>query len=199
MRSCLRLAVLCGFAFLLGSVASADDIHVTLDPETPASAGVYDLIQAQGTAYSVEWVSCQSSPMFAVAGLGNDTGCLAFVNISNAPIAALDLTFTDVAGMDGQTVMCDNLDGYLTSNNCASVAPNGIVNGDTYSINLYGGTAIGNQMAFYLGETGVSIADLNQDMWSVDVPEPGTLVLLLVGLGALFAFGFRKQQALHTC
>lgn len=196
MKACLRLAVLCGIAFFLSSVASADDIHVTLDPSTPIVSGSYDLILAQGTAYSVTWVSC-SDPAFIGTGLQGDQACLAFINKSSAPIAELNLTFTNLVGLDNQTVTCDNLDSYLTGNSCASVPT--IQAGGTYSFDFFGGDAIGNGLAFYLGETGVSLADMQADPWSVDVPEPGTLVLLLAGLGALFLFGFRRPQTLQSC
>jgi hypothetical protein len=195
MKRISKLAILCGIAGFLASTAWADDIHVTLDPNTPITGGDYGLVKAQGVTYSVTWVSC-SGDVFSGTGLEADNACLAFINKTNAPITDLSFSFNAPAGnpLVGQTVMCDNTDGFLTQNNCGSAAPEGILAGTTYTFDFSGGTAIPSEMAFYIGETGVlNLSDINADNWSVTAPEPGTLVLSLGGLMLLFVLRHRRS------
>jgi len=195
MRAYLRLLVICGMAALLSSSAWADDIHVVLDPEPP-QAGTFNLIQQTGVPYQVTWGSCTQNGV--PTALQGETACLLFINQlpDNQTIPDLTVSFVVPSAMNGQTISCSNTDAFLTNNSCTAAGT--LTTGEFVTFDFSGGTAIPNESAFFLGEDGVALSDLGSS-WTVQVPEPGTLLLLLVGLGALFAFGFRRQHALHAC
>jgi len=194
MRTYLKLLLICGFACLLTGSARADDIHVVLDPEPP-QAGTFNLIQQTGVEYQVTWGSCSQAGV--PTALQGETACLLFINQlpDNEAIGDLTLSFVVNSALAGQTISCSNTDQYLTSNSCAAAGT--LTLGETVTFDFDGGTAIPNESAFFLGEDGVALADL--PTLNVEVPEPGILALLLVGLGTLFIFGFRRQHVLDAC
>ncbi len=195
MRGYLKFMVFCGLASLLSCATWADDIHVVLDPEPP-QAGTFDLIQQTGTPYQVSWGSCTQNGV--PSALQGETACLLFINQlpDNETIPDLTISFVVPAAMNGQTISCTNTDEFLTNNSCTAAGM--LYTGESVTFDFSGGTPIPNESAFFLGEDGVGLADLGSS-WSVQVPEPSALLLLLVGLGTLFIFGFRRQQTLHTC
>jgi hypothetical protein len=188
MRGYLKLMLLCGIACVLSLPTWANDIHVILDPQ-PATLGTFNLIQQAGTAYSVTWGSCTQNGV--PSNMQGYMACLLFLNETGNPITDLSFTFTAGTAQQGYgAVTCSNLDTALSSNNCgafASIAP-----GQLVALDFYGGTAIPNYSAFFLAEDGVSIANLGT--WTVDVPEPGVVVLLMFGLAALIGFGSPNRR-----
>jgi hypothetical protein len=195
VRGSVKFLVLCGLASILSCAARADDIHVVLDPEPP-QAGTFDLIQQTGVPYQVTWGSCTQAGV--PTALQGETACLLFINQlpNNQTIEDLTVSFVVPAAMNGQTISCTNTDAFLTSNSCSAAGT--LSTGEFVTFDFDGGTPIPNESAFFLGEDGVALSDLGSS-WSVQVPEPSTLLLLLVGLGSLLAFGFRRQRALQTC
>lgn len=194
MRGSLKLIVLCAVASVLSCAAWADDIHVVLDPQAP-QMGTFNLIQQTGTPYQVTWGSCTQPGV--PGALSGETACLLFINQLSAGQTIPDLTISFVvpAAMNGQTISCTNTDSFLTNNSCTAAGT--LTTGEFVTFDFSGGTAIPNESAFFLGEDGVALADLGT--WTVQVPEPGTLLLLVVGFGSLIGFGFRRQRVLHTC
>lgn len=194
MRTYFKFLILCVVASAVSCAVWADDIHVVLDPEAPM-AGTFNLIQQEGVQYQVSWGSCTQSGV--PSALQGETACLLFINQlpDNQTIADLTLSFTVNSALAGQTISCSNTDQFLTSNTCAAAGTLGL--GQIATFNFDGGTPIPNESAFFLGEDGVALDAL--PTLNVEAPEPGTLLLLLVGLGTLLAFGYRRQQALHIC
>jgi hypothetical protein len=194
MRKYFKVLILCVVASALGCSAWADDIHVVLDPQAP-TAGTFNLIQQEGVQYQVSWGSCTQSGV--PSALQGETACLLFINQlpNNQTITDLTLSFIVNSALEGQTISCGNTDQYLTSNTCAAAGT--LALGQTATFDFNGGTPIPNESAFFLGEDGVALDAL--PTLNVQVPEPSTLLLLLVGLGTLFVFSFRRQQALHIC
>lgn len=195
MRGCLKFIVLCGIASVLSCAAWADDIHVVLDPQAP-QIGSFNLIQQNGTPYQVTWGSCTQPGV--PAPLSGETACLLFINQlpANETVPDLTISFVVPAVMNGQTISCSNTDAFLTNNSCAAAGT--LSTGEFVTFDFSGGTPIPNESAFFLGEDGVALADLGT--WNVQVSEPGTLLLLVVGLGGiLIGFGFYRQRSLQPC
>jgi PEP-CTERM motif len=188
-----RSALLALFALcMISGAAFADDIHVVFDPTaTPPEIGNFNLIQQTNTPYLVSWVSCGS---FGVpSGLANQSACLLFLNETGGAINDLNFQFTANTALAGQTVACNSIDEFLTSNTCGSVSGE-LQAGEPVSVDFFGGQPIGNFMAFFFGETGVSLADAPPITLTVPTPEPGTLVLLLAGF-AVVAFSLLRKSA----
>jgi hypothetical protein len=186
LRPALLLAlVVCCFSGL----AMADDIHVVFDPQQPGQ-GVLNIITQTNTPYLVSWVSCGSNGV--PSGLANQQACLLFLNETGAPIQDLKFQFTANNALSGQTVGCDSIDEFLTSNTCSSVTGE-LTPGQTVTVDFFGGQSIPNYLAFFFGETGVSLADAPDVTISVPTPEPGTLALMLAGLSAVGIALFLKK------
>ena len=126
--------------------------------------------------------------------------CLLFLNLTNAPITDLNVSFTVNAALGNaeQTLGCTSLDSFLSSNNCSSV-PETLTQGQLVSFDFFGGTPIPMSVpptfsAFYIAETGISLTDVPQFTVTVPTPEPGTLALMLAGLLAVgMALFFKKS------
>jgi len=194
MRCALRFALVCAIGCLFSLSAFADDINVIFDPPatTPPTASLYVISEA-GVTYSVSWGSCSQAGV--PVSMSSDEACLLFINETGSPIDDLNITFTAGTADEGYgTVSCTSLDSTLSSNNCPSGA---ISSGELVTLSFFGGDAVPDLGGFFIAENGVDPANLGA--WDIEVPEPGTLVLLMFGLAAVFAFGYRRQQALNIC
>lgn len=91
--------------------------------------------------------------------------------------------------------MCSNLDSSLTTNNCDSYNT-GLTAGENVMLNFSGGTPIPNYMAFFIAEDGVLLGDMPDVV--ISTPEPGTLLLLSMGLGfiGLMMGGLKRGKLL---
>jgi hypothetical protein len=179
------LLLVCAFS----GYAMADDIHVIFDP-VPPSIGNFNLIQQVGVQYSVQWASCGSAGV--PESLAGQQACLLFLNETGGPIKDLQFSFTANQALAGQTIACNSIDSFLTSNTCSSVTGE-LQAGQGVTVDFFGGTAIPNYLAFFFGETGVSLADAPPVTISVPTPEPGTLALLFAGLSVfVLSLVFKK-------
>jgi hypothetical protein len=118
---------------------------------------------------------------------------LAFLNETGGSINALNFSFVVNEAMVGQTLGCANLpgDSHLTSNNCGSVT-GPFTLGETVSASFFGGDPIPDLSAFFIGETGVALADA--PTLGIEVPEPASLTLLASGMGLLgLCLAFAKR------
>ena len=202
----LIVLTLCMFS----GVAVADDIHVVFDPvPAPPTIGSFNLIQQTNTPYLVNWVSC-STPGISDPTIAAQQACLLFINQTGKAIKDLEISFTVNAAIAGQTIACDSVDSFLTSNSCGSVpgatppinfessSANQLVLalGQVVTVDFFGGDPIGNNMAFFFGETGsgTNLSDAPPVTISVPTPEPGTLVLMLAGF-AVVAFSLLRKAA----
>src|SRR5579862_2055630 len=165
------LVLVCTFS----GPAAADDIHVIFDP-VPPTVGSLNLIQQVGTPYLVNWVSCDSNGV--PSSLSGQQACLLFLNETGAPIKDLNFTFTANQALSGQTIACDSIDSFLTSNTCDSVSGT-LQPGRTVSVDFFGGQSIPNYFAFFFGESGVSLDNAPPVTITVPTPEPGSIGLLL--------------------
>lgn len=191
MRYLCPALLLLLFVCMLSSGAVADDIHVIFDP-TPATIGSFNLIQQTNTPYLVNWVSCGSAG--TPDSLAGQQACLLFINETGKPIKDLRFSFTANQALSGQTVACDSIDEFLTSNTCDSVSGT-LQPGQTVSVDFFGGQSIPNYLAFFFGESGVSLADAPPVTISVPTPEPGTFAMLLAGLAVVGFLTLRKSAA----
>jgi hypothetical protein len=181
LRPALIVALLC---VATAGAAFADDIHVVFDPQIP-EAGPFGIIEQNGVNYTSQWESCSTTGIpQAFAG---QQACLAFINETGADINALNFSFVVNQALVGQTIGCDNLPGdtHLSSNTCDSVptGPNGFTLGQLVSVTFFAGDPIPNNFAFFIGETGVDLADA--PTVGIEVPEPSPLTLLAAGMGLL--------------
>jgi hypothetical protein len=122
--------------------------------------------------------------------MANDTACLLFINQTGASISDLMISFTPTAAFAGQSLTCTSLDVFLSSNNCGQALTVGV----PVVFDFFGGSSIPNNMAFFLAENGVSLSAVNGAGWMVQVPEPGSLLLLVIGLAVLIGFSFRNGR-----
>jgi hypothetical protein len=181
LRPALIVALLC---IATAGAAFADDIHVIFDPQIP-QAGPFGIIQQNGVNYTSEWESCNT--LGIPQAFAGQQACLAFINETGADITALNFSFTVNQALVGQTIGCDNLPGdtHLSSNTCGSVqtGPDGFVLGQLVSVSFFSGDPIPNNFAFFIGETGVALADA--PTVGIEVPEPSSLTLMAAGMGLL--------------
>jgi hypothetical protein len=181
LRPALIVALLC---VATAGAAFADDIHVVFDPQIP-QAGPFGIIQQNGVNYTSQWESCNTTGI-PQAFLGQQA-CLAFINETGAAINALNFSFVVNQALVGQTIGCDNLPGdtHLSSNTCDSVptGPDGFTLGQLVSVTFFAGDPIPNNFAFFIGETGVDLADA--PTVGIEVPEPSSLTLMAAGMGLL--------------
>ena len=185
----LLLILVCTFS----SPAVADDIHVIFDP-VPPTLGVLNLIQQTNTPYLVNWVSCGSAGV--PQALAGQQACLLFLNETGTSIKDLQFQFTANNALAGQTIACDSIDSFLTSNTCGSVSGE-LQSGQPITVDFFGGQSIPNFLAFFFGETGVSLANAPPVTITANVvatPEPKSFALLLAGL-AVVAFTFLRKSA----
>jgi hypothetical protein len=184
----LLLVLVCTFS----GPASADDIHVIFDP-MPPTIGAFNLIQQTNTPYLVNWVSCGSAGV--PTSLAGQSACLLFLNETGTSINDLRFQFTANQALAGQTVACDSIDAFLTSNTCGSVSGELQV-GQPITVDFFGGQSIPNYLAFFFGETGVSLGNAPPVTITANAvtPEPKTFALLLAGL-AVVAFTFLRKSA----
>lgn len=177
---------------LLGSTVRADDLTVVLDPDPVLTSYVYT-----GSPISVSWQSCgtasggstTTSTGFPSAYSGDD-GCFAVTNESGNTLNFVSLTITASSSVMSQSVTCDNLDTFLTEDNCASVTlnPDG-----TVTLDFEGGSGIPNFTTFFVGEIGVTDPTDNlPTTFSVPTHDPSTLMLLLAGMSMLAVAGIRR-------
>lgn len=189
----LAFAVL-GFAI----AASADvmpDIHIVFDPAVPVSPSMIGnlyVVQTPGTPYSVSWLNCSAYSSFNPAP--NFDACLGFFNNTGAPLTGFDISFTvpstgPGSGLIGQPVNCSTLGPNLTGNTC----PTGTLSaGENVDVSFFGGAAVGNETAFFVGEDGVACGNPSDGLVCSSLPpttvaddsapEAGTLVLFGTGL-----------------
>jgi hypothetical protein len=188
-------------AFCFSGIAMADDIHVIFDPQPPVQiiSGDFGLIKQTGTSYLVSWVSCDN-PAIDDATIAAQQACLLLVNETGAPITDLNLQFTvpptvpgqPASPLVGQTLGCDSIDQFLTSNTCGGVTGT-LTAGQLVSFDFSGGAPIPINSIFFFGESGVDLADAPPLTITVPTPEPGTLALMLAGLLAVCLAVFYKR------
>jgi hypothetical protein len=182
-----RLFQLCLVALVISMFAvgaAADtmgDIHIHMDPATPPKQGDFNLIESSTTSYLVNWVSC-TEPGFP--GTVYDA-CIGFINQTGAPIDGIHIGFTvPTSGpLVGQTLDCSTDGVNLTANTCANGAM--LAGGEDVDAVFSGGQPIPNNTLFFIGETGVSLADMANVPLTVTgsaTPEPSVGLLFWTGL-----------------
>ncbi|HMD31267.1 MAG TPA: hypothetical protein VKG84_05100, partial [Candidatus Acidoferrales bacterium] len=96
----------------------------------------------------------------------------------------LNLQFT-YSGMDGDALVCQSLDGFLTNNNC----PATVNNNQSVSVDFFAGDPIPNRAFFVLGEIGLPTTVQT----TVPAYDPNTLVLLAAGIALLGMAAMRRS------
>jgi hypothetical protein len=171
----------------LAAPAWADDINIIFDP-TPAEQGTFYLIQQPFVTYDVSWGSCTQNGV--PSALQGDAACMLFINQTGAPLGNLNLTFTVNNALAGQTITCTNTDSFLTGNNCTAAGT--LTLNETVTVNLFGGSAVPDEMAFFIAENGVTLSNLPPLTFEVPTHDPNTLVLLVAGVAMLAMCGLRR-------
>ena len=189
LRPALIVALLC---IATAGAAFADDIHVIFDPTMvdPINAN-FNAVTDVTMPLSFTWGSCANDPFIpANSPLKTETACANFANLTGMPITQLTFTFLADPSIPGaNTVSCDSIDPNLSQATCPVNQTFGL--GDAVATTFFGGTPIppsgpGNLLsAFFIGEDGVSLDDINKLSWTVAAPEPSTLNLLAAGVGLL--------------
>lgn len=203
----LSLVVL---AFAMAAAADTiPDIHIVFDPSipvTPAMIGNLYVIQTPGTSYSVSWMDCSAYSTFNPAP--SFDACLGFFNNTGTDLTDFDLSFTVPSTgpgsvLIGQPINCSTLGPNLTSNTCPSGT---LAAGDTVDVGFFGGTAVGNETAFFVGEDGVACSNPAGSLTCSSLPptfvaddatpEPATLLFFATGLAALsLGLGWQRKRA----
>jgi hypothetical protein len=181
----IRPAFLAILLCFVTGVAFADDIKVQFDPQSPIPDGTYGIITSSTAVYSVNWESCSSTGPLQVFGPGysdDNSGCIALINLTGGAITQLSLSFVVNSALVGQTLGCDSIDEYLTSNTCSGT-PGAFTLGETVSFQFFAGQPIPNTDSFYFLETGVALD--NAPTVSLTAPEPTSLTLLAAGMGLI--------------
>ncbi len=188
IRILLVVTAFCAFA----ASAMATDIRIIFDPSTPATLGNLYEINQPGVQYGVSWVSCSDYSSFNPAP--SYDVCLGFFNNTGQPITALDLSFTVnsyLAGLN-QTLDCATSGNNLVDNTCS---PSGTLTaGESVNVDFFGGAAIPNSTAFFIGENGADYYLLPTVTITEPVPEPSMLSQLIPAALGVLAFGWWSER-----
>lgn len=198
LKQVLKLLGVLAVLLALATPASAGGLGVVFDPTPPGGGTNLYYLQTNGL-YSVSWQPCAiepSGPLPVGSDLLTDgaVACLGFANDTGAAIASLNLIFTVSSALNGFTLTCSTPDPYLSNNNCAAYS-SGLTTGEVVDLS-FTATGPSNEVPanydFYFGLTGISSSVVPPVEIQVPTYDPGTLVLLIVGIAMLGMAGIRR-------
>jgi hypothetical protein len=193
----LRLIVVSLVVLFAASSARADDPQGVFDPTQTTSILGFNLIFQQGVDYDVSWTSCGIAKLINYNAFHDTTACLYFVNLTGAPIATFDFSFTDPGMAIPGPFSCRSADGELS--NCTTSE-----SGDVVTMDFSGGNPIPYTCpiptVFILGldpmgGNPITPQEANMDFGAVagtPTYDPSTLILLASGFGLLGLCGRRR-------
>jgi len=135
------------------------------------------VVQPGHGSTDTETGEAQSDPLVVLDGSGVTDWIL-----QNPVIAANGELFVEVVAYPGENLSYFNTEQWQ----CASDPP---TTTSCFFVQTMGSNTDGYEFVFYGPFTE------NEDI-GISVPEPGTVLLLFVGLALLFAFGLKKRQAI---
>ncbi len=158
---------------LVGTSAHADTVwNFTYSGAGVSASGSFDTLGNGSTPTTVEWL----------------TGTYSDASITNGAISLIATTSTPYAGEAGQFLSADGAYYYNNLFNSTSAFDDGglLFSAGTHEVNLFGGS--GGLFNLTNGvQTAVSFS-------AVAVPEPGSMAMLLAGMGALAFVSRRKAR-----
>lgn len=195
--------------FLFAGAAAASsisDIRIIMDPGVPAPAqGNFNILQSTNTQYLMNWVSC--NPKVDPGFPDTYSACIGIINETGAPINTIAIGFTVPKTppgnvLVGQPLACSTSGVNLTSNTCPPLTS--MTAGEDVDATFTGGQPIANNTLFFIGEDGVSLANMANVPLSVTATatatagEPSELVLLAMDFlvfGLMCEWWRRRRQA----